>query len=79
LFYKTLFDENASCHLAVGSAYASCVKGGADLAQEQLLERGLNQSMAHTDFMVGSAELNIYGITRNGSKEPILLNGNWAF
>ncbi|CAM3100399.1 aminopeptidase [Paenibacillus lupini] len=79
LFYKTIFDENASCHLAVGSAYASCIKGGAGLSREELLERGLNQSMAHTDFMVGSAELNLYGVTEDGTREPILLNGNWAF
>ncbi|MCM3630726.1 aminopeptidase [Paenibacillus glycanilyticus] len=79
LFYKTIFDENASCHLALGSAYASCIKGGAGLSREELLERGLNQSMAHTDFMVGSAELNLYGITEDGTREPILVNGNWAF
>ncbi|GLX68841.1 aminopeptidase [Paenibacillus glycanilyticus] len=79
LFYKTIFDENASCHLALGSAYSSCIKGGAGLSREALLERGLNQSMAHTDFMVGSAELNLYGITEDGTREPILLNGNWAF
>ncbi|GFN31946.1 aminopeptidase [Paenibacillus xylaniclasticus] len=79
LFYKTLFDENASCHLAIGSAYASCIKGGSSLSQEELLARGLNRSMAHTDFMVGSGELNIYGVTKEGVKEPVLLNGNWAF
>jgi Leucyl aminopeptidase (aminopeptidase T) len=78
LFYKTIFDENASCHLALGSAYASCIKGGAGLSREELLARGLNQSMAHTDFMVGSAELNLYGITEDGTREPILVNGNWA-
>ncbi|WP_127534547.1 aminopeptidase [Paenibacillus kobensis] len=79
LFYKTLFDENASCHLAVGSAYASCIKNGSSLSQEELLARGLNRSMAHTDFMVGSGELNIYGVTSEGGEEPVLLNGNWAF
>ncbi|MFF2091534.1 aminopeptidase [Paenibacillus sp. NPDC058174] len=79
LFYKTLFDENASCHLAVGSAYASCVEGGAKLSQEELAAKGLNRSMAHTDFMVGSGELNIYGITADGQREAVLLNGNWAF
>ncbi|MNF96473.1 Aminopeptidase 2 [compost metagenome] len=79
LFYKTLFDENASCHLAVGSAYASCIKNGSSLSQEELLAKGLNRSMAHTDFMVGSGELNIYGVTREGAEEPVLLDGNWAF
>ncbi|QAY67159.1 aminopeptidase [Paenibacillus protaetiae] len=78
LFYKTLFDENASCHLAVGSAYSSCVQGGANMTPEQLAAAGLNSSMAHTDFMVGSAELNIYGITADGKEEPVFLNGNWA-
>ncbi|MDF2717213.1 MAG: peptidase aminopeptidase [Paenibacillus sp.] len=79
LFYKTLFDENASCHLAVGSAYTACVEGGVDMTQEQLEKNGLNVSMAHTDFMIGSAELDIYGITDDGAKEPVFLKGNWAF
>lgn len=79
LFYKTLFDENASCHLAVGSAYTSCIKGGTKLTQEELLAKGINSSMAHTDFMVGSGQLDIYGITKDGVKEAVLLQGNWAF
>ncbi|MFD1955033.1 aminopeptidase [Paenibacillus thailandensis] len=79
LFYKTLFDENASCHLAIGSAYSSCVKGGAGMTAEQLEAAGLNSSMAHTDFMVGSAELDIIGITADGKEEPVFLKGNWAF
>ncbi|MFX3636119.1 MAG: aminopeptidase [Candidatus Pristimantibacillus sp.] len=79
LFYKTLFDENASCHLAVGSAYTSCIKGGTKLTQKELLAKGINTSMAHTDFMVGSGQLDIYGITKDGVKEAVLLQGNWAF
>ncbi|MFF2483017.1 aminopeptidase [Paenibacillus sp. NPDC058071] len=79
LFYKTLFDENASCHLALGSAYTSCVEGGTKMSQEELLAAGLNISMAHTDFMVGSGKLDIYGITDSGEREPVLLQGNWAF
>ena len=79
LFYKTIFDENASCHLAVGSAYSSCIQGGSKLSQEELLERGINTSLAHTDFMVGSAELDVYGITADGTREPVLVQGNWAF
>lgn len=78
LFYKTLFDENASCHLAVGSAYSSCVKGGARMSAEELKAAGLNSSMAHTDFMVGSAELDITGITADGKEEPVFTKGNWA-
>ncbi|RKN62083.1 aminopeptidase [Paenibacillus ginsengarvi] len=79
LFYKTLFDENASCHLAVGSAYTACIEGGVGMTPEQIQEQGLNVSMAHTDFMVGSGELDIYGITADGTKEPVFLKGNWAF
>ncbi|GAA3409245.1 aminopeptidase [Paenibacillus hodogayensis] len=79
LFYKTLFDENASCHLAVGSAYTACVEGGVDMTAQQLAESGLNASMAHTDFMIGSGELDIYGITEDGSREAVFVKGNWAF
>jgi aminopeptidase len=79
LFYKTLFDENASCHLAVGSAYTACIEGGVDMSPEQLTENGLNVSMAHTDFMIGSGELDIYGVTGDGTREPVFLKGNWAF
>lgn len=79
LYYNTLFDENASNHLAIGSAYAFCLEGGKGLSQEQLKERGLNTSMAHVDFMIGSAEMNIFGVTADGREEPIFRNGNWAF
>ncbi|CAI6045125.1 aminopeptidase [Cohnella sp. JJ-181] len=79
LFFKTLFDENASCHLAVGGAYSSCIAGGADLSQEELLARGLNNSTVHTDFMVGSGELDIYGVTADGSEERVFVKGDWAF
>lgn len=79
LYYNTLFDENASNHLALGSAYAFCVEGGKDLNQEQLLERGLNTSVTHVDFMIGSADMDIYGITEDGQKDPVFLKGNWAF
>jgi aminopeptidase len=78
LFYKTLFDENASCHLAVGSAYPACVEGGSALSQEQVAARGLNVSLAHTDFMIGSPELDIYGIKADGTREPVFVKGNWA-
>ncbi|MDG0790445.1 aminopeptidase [Cohnella ginsengisoli] len=79
LFYKTLFDENASCHLAVGGAYSSCVAGGADMSQEELSARGLNNSTVHTDFMVGSGELDIFGVTADGSEEQVFVKGAWAF
>ncbi|MGE7092313.1 aminopeptidase [Lysinibacillus sp. NPDC048646] len=79
LFYNTLFDENASNHLAIGSAYAFCMEGGKDMSSEELLANGLNQSLTHVDFMIGSANMNIDGITDDGQIEPIFRNGNWAF
>ncbi|MCG7336825.1 aminopeptidase [Sporosarcina sp. ACRSM] len=79
LFYNTLFDENASNHLALGSAYAFCIEGGKKMSREELEQRGLNQSITHVDFMIGSAEMDIDGILDDGSTEPIFRNGNWAF
>jgi len=79
LYYNTLFDENASNHLALGSAYAFCLEGGKDMNQEQLAQKGLNTSVTHVDFMIGSAEMDIYGITEDGREEPVFLKGNWAF
>ncbi|MCD8799705.1 aminopeptidase [Mammaliicoccus sciuri] len=79
LFYNTLFDENASCHIALGSAYAFCIEGGKDMTAEQLAENGLNDSTTHVDFMIGSKDLSIDGILENGEKEPVFRDGNWAF
>ena len=79
LFYNTLFDENASNHLAIGSAYAFCLEGGKTMNREELEANGLNQSITHVDFMIGSAEMNIDGITEDGTAEPVFRNGNWAF
>ena len=79
LFFNTLFDENASNHLAIGSAYAFCLEGGKTMSQEELKANGLNQSITHVDFMIGSAEMNIDGITEDGQQEPIFRSGNWAF
>ena len=79
LFYNTLFDENASNHLAIGSAYAFCLEGGKTMSREELEANGLNQSITHVDFMIGSAEMNIDGITEDGTVEPLFRNGNWAF
>ncbi len=78
LFYNTLFDENASNHVAIGSAYAFCIESGKEMNQKQLEDNGLNTSIIHVDFMIGSAEMNIDGITASGKKEPIFRNGNWA-
>lgn len=79
LFYNTLFDENASCHIALGSAYAFCIEGGKDMTPEALAENGLNDSTTHVDLMIGSKELSIDGILENGEKEPVFREGNWAF
>ncbi|RDU36814.1 aminopeptidase [Neobacillus piezotolerans] len=78
LFFNTLFDENASNHLAIGSAYAFCIEGGKTMTAKQLAEAGLNESLTHVDFMIGSAEMNIDGITEDGKSEPVFRGGNWA-
>lgn len=78
LYYTTLYDENASCHLALGAAYAFTLQDGISMTKEQLAEKGMNQSLTHVDFMMGSPEMNIDGITENGKIEPIFRNGNWA-
>lgn len=79
LFYDTLFDENASCHLAFGAAYPSCVKGGEEMSEAEQKAAGLNQSMTHVDFMVGTPDLSIVGTTRDGKEIPVFVNGNFAF
>ncbi|MBD8016625.1 aminopeptidase [Planococcus wigleyi] len=79
LFYNTLFDENASNHLAIGDSYPTCYEGARDLERNQLEAIGLNTSIVHEDFMIGSDNMDIDGITADGSKEPIFRNGNWAF
>lgn len=78
LFYNTLFDENASNHLAIGSGYAFNVEGGKTMSQEELEEHGVNSSITHVDFMIGSAEMDIDGIRHDGTIEPIFRQGNWA-
>lgn len=78
LFYNTLFDENASCHLAFGEAYPECIKGGEKMTKEELKEHGLNDSITHVDFMVGTADLHIMGRTRDGREVPIFVDGNFA-
>lgn len=78
LFYNTLFDENAACHLAFGEAYAECIKGGEEMSKEELKAHGLNDSITHVDFMVGTADLSITGRTYDGKEVPIFVNGNFA-
>ncbi|MRX71638.1 aminopeptidase [Bacillus lacus] len=79
LFYNTLFDENASNHLALGNAYPFCIEGGKKMTGEELKKNGLNTSITHVDFMIGSADMNIDGIKEDGTREPLFKNGNWAF
>ncbi|MCM3452847.1 aminopeptidase [Heyndrickxia oleronia] len=79
LFFNTLFDENASNHLAIGSAYPTCLEGGQLLSEEERKAEGLNDSIVHEDFMIGSAKMNIDGILNDGTKIAIFRNGNWAF
>ena len=78
LFYNTLFDENASCHFAFGEAYP-CIKGAEDMSEDELKARGMNTSMTHVDFMVGSPDLEITGITRDGREIAVFRNGNFVF
>ena len=77
-FFNTLFDENASNHLAIGSAYAFSIEGGTEMSQEELKEAGLNRSDVHVDFMIGSNKMNIDGIREDGTRVPIFRDGEWA-
>ncbi|WP_336801935.1 aminopeptidase [Kaistia sp. MMO-174] len=78
LFYNTLFDENAACHIALGQAYAKCIRGGDTMSPEDLAARGANKSLIHIDWMIGSRHIDIDGIGANGSVEPIMRQGEWA-
>ena len=78
IFYNTLFDENASVHIALGKAYPTNIEGGAQMDEDALDKHGVNDSMVHVDFMVGSAEMNIDGVTKEGQTEQIFVNGTWA-
>lgn len=79
IFYNTLFDENASCHIALGKAYPTNLKGGADMSDEELDKHGVNDSLTHVDFMIGSESLDIDGVLPNGTTEAVFRNGTWAF
>ncbi|MDR3740115.1 MAG: aminopeptidase [Terracidiphilus sp.] len=78
LFYNTLFDENAASHIALGQAYSSCVRDGDKLSPEELAAKGANDSLIHVDWMIGSGELDIDGITATGTTEPLMRKGEWA-
>ncbi|GAC1463258.1 MAG: aminopeptidase [Chloroflexota bacterium] len=78
IFYNTLFDENASCHLALGNGFAMAVEGGAAMSRDDLVARGVNQSATHVDFMIGTDELDIDGETESGETVPVFRRGVWA-
>jgi aminopeptidase len=78
LFWNTLFDENAASHIALGQAYSSCVKNGDSLEATQLAEKGANSSLIHVDWMIGSADMDVDGITADGRAEPLMRRGEWA-
>ncbi|MBB6146224.1 aminopeptidase [Silvibacterium bohemicum] len=78
LFNNTLFDENAACHIALGQAYSSCVKNGDKLTPEELASRGANESLIHVDWMIGSAEIDVFGVTAAGQEEPLIHAGEWV-
>ncbi len=78
LFYNTLFDENASCHLAIGKAYPVCLKHAENLSQQELLDLGANDSLMHEDFMIGTKDLEITGTTASGAEIPVFKHGNFA-
>lgn len=79
LFYSTLYDENAACHFAIGIGFNECIKNGLTMTKEQLLEKGINDSLTHVDFMIGTSDLKIVGTTKTGQKVDIFVDGNFVF
>jgi aminopeptidase len=77
-FLNTLFDENAASHIALGQAYSGCVRNGDTLTKEELATRGANESLIHVDWMIGSGQLDVDGITATGAAEPLMRNGEWV-
>ncbi|HVT96607.1 MAG TPA: aminopeptidase [Acidobacteriaceae bacterium] len=78
LFLNTLFDENAACHIALGQAYSSCLKNGDKLTPEELAAKGANDSLIHVDWMIGSGQVDVDGITPTGGAEPVMRKGEWV-
>ncbi len=78
IFYNTLFDENASSHIALGQCYSKCFKGDLDLSKEEISKRGGNSSMIHIDWMIGSDEIDVDGLDHNGNSIPVFRKGEWA-
>ena len=78
LFFNTLFDENASCHLAIGKAYPTTIKGGQGLSIKELEKLGANDSSEHEDFMIGTPDLTVVGIKKDGNRVKIFEDGEWV-
>ncbi len=78
LFYNTLFDENASCHLALGRGFNECLEGFENMTVDECEKAGINNSMIHVDFMIGSKDMSIVGVTKEGDRIQIFKNGNWV-
>ena len=78
LFYNTLFDENAACHVALGQCYSKCFKNGDTLSKNEIIKNGGNSSMIHVDWMIGSDAINIDGLDKDGKATPVFRNGEWA-
>ena len=78
LFYNTLFDENAACHIALGQCYSKCFKNGGELSSEEVVKLGGNSSMIHVDWMIGSESMNIDGLDKDGNITPVFRNGEWV-
>ena len=78
LFYNTLFDENAACHIALGQCYSKCFVDGAKLSAEEIAAGGGNSSVIHIDWMIGSGQIDIDGIGADGSRTPVFHKGEWA-
>lgn len=79
LFYDTLYDENASCHLAIGMGFPECIEGGYDMDPDELVAHGVNRSHTHVDFMIGADDLDVWGVKADGTEEPLFVDGQWAW
>lgn len=78
VFSNILLDENASCHIALGNGYADCIEGGTRMSQEELREAKCNESLVHTDFMIGSEEVSVFGVREGGVEEPVMIDGSFV-
>jgi aminopeptidase len=78
LFFNTLFDENAACHIALGQCYSKCFVNGAKLSAEEIAAKGGNSSLIHIDWMIGSGQIDVDGIGQDGTVEPVMRQGEWA-